>query len=96
MGPGMSEAQADAAALEAAKAFRAELVEKGLLSEPKQQDPNFTSEVLGVKWNKNRKKWEVLIRLKGGKKGIYGGLFTEKAAAEAKALQLQEKHGRQR
>ena len=50
MGPGISEAQADAAALEAAKAFRAELVEKGILSEPKLRDPNFTSEVPGVKW----------------------------------------------
>eukprot|EP00435_Cladocopium_sp_Y103_P060998 s1156_g22.t1 len=75
MGPGISEAQADAAALEAAKAFHAELVEKGILREPKLRDPNFTSEVPGV---------------------IYGGVFTEKAAAEAKALELQEKDGLQR
>ena len=40
--------QADAAALEAAKAFRAELVEKGILSAPKPPDPNFISEVPGV------------------------------------------------
>ena len=39
MGPGISEAQADAAALEAAKAFRAELVEKGILREPKPPGP---------------------------------------------------------
>eukprot|EP00435_Cladocopium_sp_Y103_P018784 s5489_g4.t1 len=50
LGPGISLAQADVAALEAAKAFRAELVEKGILSEPKRQDPNFTSEVPGVVW----------------------------------------------
>ena len=95
MGPGVSEAQADAAALEAAKAFRAELVEKGILSEPKPLDPNFTSEVPGVKWMKRKQKWEVLIRPSGGK-GIYGGVFTEKAAAEAKALLLMEKAGLQR
>ena len=95
IGPGISEAQADAAALAAAKAFRAELVEKGILSEPRQKDPNFTSEVPGVKWHKNCKKWEVRIRPSGGK-GIYGGVFTEKAAAEAKALLLMEKDGLQR
>ena len=100
MGPGISEAQADAAALQAAKAFRAELVEKGLLSEPKPLDPNFTSEVPGVKWNKNCKKWEVGIALKSDQKGrwkrISGGFFTEKATAEAKALELRETAGLQR
>ena len=96
MGPGISEAQADAAALQAAKAFHAELVEKGILSEPKQKDPNFTSEVPGVKWEKNVQKWRVQIPAKGGKKKIHGGCFTEKAAAEAKALELREKDGLQR
>ena len=100
MGPGISEAQADAAALEAAKAFRAELVEKGVLSEPKPRDPNFTSEVPGVRWNKNQQKWRVEITVKSGskdgKKYIQGGLFTEKAAAETKALELMEKAGLQR
>ncbi|CAL1159168.1 unnamed protein product, partial [Cladocopium goreaui] len=95
-GGGISEAQADAAALEAAKAFRAELVEKGILSEPKPRDPNFTSEVLGVRWQKNQQKWRVEITPKGGKKKIHGGVFTEKAAAEAKALELVEKAGLQR
>ena len=96
MGPGVSEAQADTAALEAAKAFRAELVEKGILSEPKQKDPNFTSEVLGVKWHKRKQKWHVEITPKSGKKRIHGGVFTEKAAAETKALELVEKAGLQR
>ena len=95
LGPGISEAQADAAALEAAKAFRAELVEKGLLSEPKQKDPNFTSEVPGVYWNKVLQKWQALIRQKG-QSTIHGGYFTEKAAAETKALELTEKAGLQR
>ena len=95
MGPGVSEAQADAAALETAKAFHAELVEKGILSEPRQKDPNFISEVPGVKWRKDTQKWQVLITLKG-RKSINGGLFTEKAAAETKALELQEKAGLQR
>ena len=88
MGPGISEAQADAAALEAAKAFRAELVEKGILSEPKPLDPNFTSEVPGVQWHKRIQKWQVEINLKSDQKKIYGGYFTEKAVAEAKALEL--------
>ena len=96
MGPGISEAQADAAALEAAKAFRAELVEKGILSEPKQKDPNFTSEVPGVIWDKVKQKWAVQITPQGGGKKIYGGYFTEKAAAETKALELMEKAGLQR
>ena len=96
LGRGISEAQADAAALEAAKAFRAELVEKGILSEPKPRDPNFTSDVPGVKWDQNRQKWKVEINLKSDQKKIYGGYFTEKAAAEAKALELWEKAGLQR
>ena len=96
IGPGISEAQADAAALEAAKAFRAELVEKGILSEPKLRDPNYTSEVPGVKWKQELKKWRVDISRRGSKEKIYGGSFIEKAAAEAKALELREKHGLQR
>eukprot|EP00438_Fugacium_kawagutii_P009650 Skav214999 [mRNA] locus=scaffold508:957836:958435:- [translate_table: standard] len=93
--PGRSEADADAAALEAAKALRAELVLQGILSEPKPRDPNFTSEVPGVTWKKQEQKWRAEISLKGGKKRIFGGHFTEKAGAEAKALELHEQHGRQ-
>ena len=97
---GRSEAEADAAALEAAKAFHAELVRKGIVKEPKEQDSNFTSDVPGVKWSKERKKWQVEIWLKQSNpkehKKIWGGRFTEKAAAEAEALRLQELHGLQR
>ena len=98
---GRSEAEADAAALVAAKAFRAELVRKGVLQEPKELDPNFTSDVPGVAWHKRDKRWEVRISLKKRnpkepQKAIYGGYFTEKAAAEAEALRLQELHGLQR
>ena len=98
---GRSEAEADAAALEAAKAFRAELVRKGILQEPKERDPNFTSDVPGVLWSKQSKKWGVRISLKKSNpkepgKRIHGGYFTEKAAAEAEALRLQELHGLQR
>eukprot|EP00438_Fugacium_kawagutii_P016497 Skav221153 [mRNA] locus=scaffold2925:197297:198467:+ [translate_table: standard] len=88
--------QADAAALEAAKAFRTELVQQGVLSEPKPQDPDLTSEVPGVAWHKQVQKWQVQIWQKGGKKTIQGGYFTEKAAAEAKALELREQHGLER
>eukprot|EP00434_Breviolum_minutum_P001343 symbB.v1.2.001180.t2/scaffold60.1/size581591/20 len=98
---GRSEAEADAAALEAAKAFHAELVRKGILEEPKERDPNFTSDVPGVQWTKRRKKWEVNISLKKinpkePRKTIWGGYFTEKAAAEAEAWRLQELHGLER
>ena len=98
---GRSEAEADAAALEAAKAFHAELVRKGILEEPKERDSNFTSEVPGVVWHKRRKKWQVQIWLKKSnpkepQKTIYGGHFAEKAAAEAEALRLRELHGLQR
>ena len=98
---GRSEAEADAAALEAAKAFHAELVRKGILEKPKERDPNFTSDVPGVAWHKFKKGWEVLISLKQSnpkepQKKIWGGRFTEKAAAEAEALRLRELHGLQR
>ena len=98
---GRSEAEADAAALEAAKAFHAELVRKGILEEPKERDPNFTSDVPGVRWLQQREKWEVRISLKKSnpkepQKKISGGYFTEKAAAEAEALRLQELHGLER
>eukprot|EP00438_Fugacium_kawagutii_P016125 Skav235814 [mRNA] locus=scaffold1267:374362:386885:- [translate_table: standard] len=94
--PGRSEAEADAEALEAAKAFRAELVQQGVLSEAKPRDPDFTSEVPGVMWKKEMQKWQVQIRHKNRKKSIFGGYFTEKAAAEAKALELREQHGLER
>ena len=98
---GRSEAEADAAALEAAKAFRAELVRKGIVKEAKERDPNFTSDVPGVRWLKPCKKWGVQITLKKinpkePQKTIYGGHFTEKAAAEAEALRLREVHGLER
>ena len=98
---GRSEAEADAVALEAAKAFRAELVGKGILKEPKERDPNFTSDVPGVLWSKQSKKWRVQISLKQSnpkepRKKISGGYFTEKAAAEAEALRLRELRGLER
>ncbi len=98
---GRSETEADAAALEAAKAFRAELVGKGILKEPKERDPNFTSDVPGVAWSMRSKKWRVQITLKQNnpqdrQKLIQGGYFTEKAAAEAEALRLRELRGLER
>jgi hypothetical protein len=80
MGPGMTEAQA-----EAAKGFHAELGEKGILSLPKPRDPDVTSEEPGVAWKKRRKRWEVMIRRysKGSTKYIYGGTFAEKAVGQS-------------
>ena len=91
MAPDRTEAEADAAALEAAKAFRAELVEKGILREP---NPDFSREVHGVSWSKSAKNWLVQVAL-NKRNRIYGGYFTEKATAEAKALELRERHGLQ-
>ena len=93
---GYTEAEADVAALEAAKAFRTELVEKGILKEPK-LDPNFTSEVPGVFWQKSQKKWmmEVHVHVHRQRGKRIRGCFKEKAEAEAKALELREKHGLQ-
>ena len=98
---GRSEAEADAAALEAAKAFRAELVRTGIVKESKEPDSNFTSDVPGVVWNNHDKKWQVQIYLKKSnpkepRKTISGGRFTEKAAAEAEALRLRELRGLER
>ena len=81
--------------------FRAELVRKGILKELKERDPNLTSDVPGVRWLKQSKKWGVQITLKKinpkePRKKIYGGNFTEKAAAEAEALRLRELRGLQR
>ena len=91
---GLNEAEAEAAALEAAKAFRAQLVAKGRIKE-KVRDESLTSDVPGVKFNKRDQKWQVQIcKLGGG--SIWGGSFTEKAAAEARALELRELHGLQR
>ena len=92
MKQGLAEDEADAAALEAAKAFRADLIRQGVV---KDKDPQFTSDVAGVTWRKAFKKWVVQLSLKGGER-ISGGLFAEKAAAEAKALELAEAHGLQR
>ena len=96
MGPGCSAEKADALALQAAMTFRAELVKQGILSEAKSRDSNFTSEVPGVRWAKRQQKWHVEICPKGGNKKIQGGFFTDKAAAEAKALELREQHSLQR
>ena len=95
MRDGLSEEDAEAAALDAAKTFQEELVKQGILKEPKQVDPKFTSEVLGVNWDKKNKKWRVVLHTTG-KKSIWGGCFTEKAAAEAKALELAKEHGLER
>ncbi|CAJ1419295.1 unnamed protein product [Effrenium voratum] len=94
MKDGRDEAEAEAAALEAAKAFRAELVARGYIKE-KLRDERLTSDVLGVRYDKAMKKWRVEIS-KPGSKTIRGGRFTEKAAAEARATELRELHGLQR
>ena len=94
MKQGLNEVEAEAAALEAAKAFRADLVARGRIKE-KLRDESLTSDVPGVKFAKASKKWQVVIPKPGGGR-IQGGCFKEKAEAEARALQLRELHGLQR
>ena len=93
MKEGLDEQRAEAAALEAAKDFRTDLVARGRIQE-KVRDESRTSDVPGVEFEKGRKKWRVRVR-KGGKR-IEGGHFTEKSAAEARATELRELHGLQR
>ena len=95
MKEGFSETEASHVALEGAKAFCSELIKQGILKEPKPVDPNFTSEVIGVSLHKQSKKWRVRL-CSPGKKEIFGGYFTEKSAAEAKALELAKEHGLER
>ena len=94
MKQGLNEVEAEAAALEAAKAFRADLVARGRIKE-KLRDESLTSDVPGVKFEKASKKWRVVIPKPGGGR-IQGGYFTEKAEAEARATELRELHGLQR
>ena len=97
MGPGISEAQADAAALEAAKAFHAELVEKGILSEPKQKDPNFTSEVPGVRWKKSAAKVAGTDRPKGWQEDDSRRLLHREGGGRGQGLGARRRrHGLQR
>ena len=79
----LGEAEAKHVAQEIAEASDLQDILKG----PKPMD--LTSEVPGVTWDKRDKKWRVEL----GPKKIQGGYFTEKPAAEAKALELAKKHG---
>ena len=74
MVPGCTEAEADRAQADR-EAFRAQLVDKGILGEPKLKDPEFTSEVPGVSWDKSlsRQKWKVQVPRNKGKR--YGGIW---------------------
>lgn len=106
------EVLADAAALEAAKAYRMELVKKGFLKDVSERR---SSPVPGVLWMADRKRWRVTIQKKAEKTHkndktmknkkntlktniikINGGCFKDQAAAEAKALSIAKQLGLQR
>ena len=106
------EVLADAAALEAAKAYRMELVKKGFLKDVSERR---SSPVPGVLWMADRKRWRVTIQKKAEKSQkhdktmknkkntlktniikINGGCFKDQAAAEAKALSIAKQLGLQR
>ena len=88
MKDGLNEAEAEAAALEAAKAFRAQLVAQGRIKEKLRE--SLSSDVVGVAYKKEQSKWKVEISRPGGRR--IRGYFTSKAA-EACALELRQLHG---
>ena len=89
-----SEASAEKAALKAAKEFRRDLVERGVLKEVK-LDEKFSSKVVGVTWSREWKRWRVRlsVRDQGTRRWIWGGYFSTKALAEAKARDLAKANG---
>ena len=96
------------AALEAAKAFRAQLVNEGILSEKsepllpkpqrsKPQQPKPYHPKIGFGDRKVRgvywtKSQTCMVQINASKNRIYGGKFGDKAAAVAKAVELHEQH----
>ncbi|CAJ1328891.1 unnamed protein product, partial [Effrenium voratum] len=90
MNGGLNEAAAEAAALTAAKLFRAKLVAKGCIKK-RVIDESLTSDVPGVHFSKKSQKWAVQICCDGGL--LWGGLCKEKAEAEARCTQLRKALG---
>ncbi|CAE7922933.1 unnamed protein product [Symbiodinium necroappetens] len=95
---GLCEAEAEAAALQEAKAFREELVRQGKLKPPKPvTEKASVSAVKGVFYNKQNRTWRVQIRdpATNNVKKVSGGFFKVKEEAEARARELAKELGQQ-
>ncbi|CAE7259273.1 unnamed protein product, partial [Symbiodinium sp. KB8] len=93
---GFSEAEAEEAALEEAKAFRGELVRQGKLKPPKPVTEKASGSVVrGIKYDKRRGHYQVRITDPSAQKLVHGGMFKVKEEAEARARELAKELGLQ-
>ena len=91
---GLSEAEAEEAALQEAKAFREKLVRQGKLKPPKPVTEKASgSAVRGVVYNKSRGVYRVKVTDPSTKKLVHGGMFKVKEEAEARARELAKELG---
>ncbi|CAE7944315.1 unnamed protein product [Symbiodinium necroappetens] len=91
---GLSEAEAEAAALEEAKAFREELVHQGKLKPPKPVTEKARgSTVRGLHYNESTRTYQVRMTDPSTKKRVHGGMFKVKEEAEARARELAKELG---
>ena len=84
---GQDEEQAVAAALRKAKTCRQKLARKGLLKPAKH--------IRGVRFDKTKQRWRVQLTCHVTKRSHYGGSFTTRKKAEAKARELAKDLGKQ-
>ena len=84
-----------AAALRDAKAYREELVRKGILKPPKalNSEQGKCSTVVGVSFQNQQKKWQVKLPDATNKKRAWGGYFSSQEEAELKARELAKELG---
>ncbi|CAE7196870.1 unnamed protein product, partial [Symbiodinium microadriaticum] len=93
---GLCEAEAEAAALQEAKAFREELVRQGKLKPPKPVTEKASgSAVRGVLYNKSTGEYRVRVTDPSTHKKVSGGYFKVKEEAEARAQELAKELGLQ-
>ncbi|CAE7813923.1 ADARB1 [Symbiodinium sp. CCMP2456] len=93
---GLSEAEADEAALQEAKAFRQELVRLGKLKPPKTvTEKDSGSTVRGICYDKSSGAFRVRITDPSTNKKVHGGYFKVKEEAEARARELAKELGLQ-
>eukprot|EP00933_Yihiella_yeosuensis_P046614 TRINITY_DN4218_c0_g1_i7.p1 TRINITY_DN4218_c0_g1~~TRINITY_DN4218_c0_g1_i7.p1 ORF type:complete len:291 (-),score=70.82 TRINITY_DN4218_c0_g1_i7:410-1231(-) len=98
---GFSEIEADQAALNAARAARADLVKQGIIKEKEggsaksaQVDPTFVSSAPGIYWLPKDQKWRIQIRAKLPgvmKKVIDGGSFKPTGSSPAEIIEARSR-----
>ncbi|CAE7355874.1 unnamed protein product [Symbiodinium necroappetens] len=91
---GLSETEAEEAALEEAKAFREELLRQGKLKPPKPiTEKTSGSAVRGILYNKSSGEYRVQFTDPSTHKKVHGGYFKVKEEAEARARELAKELG---